>query len=100
MTVPSYQTTFVKMLDPDNREVISAAEERKYISERYSTLTEEQIGEIMETYDYLVESGESPNPEDHFSYIAAKYTISENVVKEVFDIQFDFLVSKGLAVKN
>ena len=89
------------MLDADNGEVvISAEEERKYISERYSKLTEEQIGEIMETYDDLVESGESPNPEDHFSYIADKCAISVNYVEDVFDIQFDFLVSKGLAVKN
>ena len=86
------------MLDADNGEVISTAEERKYISERYSKLTEEQIGEIMETYDDLVESGKSPNPEDHFSYIADKCEISVNYVEDVFYIHHAFLVSKGLAV--
>jgi hypothetical protein len=79
--------------------VIRAEEELDYIYQRYLTLTKEQIGNILEAYYDLV-SEESPNPEDHFSSIADICAISENIVKEVFDIQFDFLVSKGLAVKN
>ena len=78
---------------------ISDKEEIEYIFERYSKMTETHIVNILNTYYNLVKSGKSPNPEDHFSYIANKCTISVDFVKEVFDIQLDFLVSKGIAVK-
>jgi hypothetical protein len=87
------------MLHADNGEVvISAEEELEYISQRYSTLTKMQIDNILKAYYDLVESGESPNPEDYFSSIADICAISVNYVEDVFDIQFKFLVSKGIAV--
>ena len=77
--------------------MIRDKEEIEYIFERYMKMKETQIVNILNTYYNLVESEKSPNPEDHFSYIAKKCTVSVDFVKEVFDIQLDFLVSKGIA---
>ena len=82
------------------RILISDEEEEEYIFKRYSKITKTQIVNILNTYYNLVLYGKSPNPEDHFSYIAKECAISVDFVKEVFDIQLDFLVSKGIAVNN
>ena len=95
-----------RILISDNEEkelckcIIISDEEEEYIFKRYSKITNTQIVNILNTYYNLVLYEESPNPEDHFLYIAKECAISVDFVKEVFDIQLDFLVSKGIAVNN
>jgi len=96
--------TEIELLSPH---YISTEEELEYIT---STIKEEfgyitstiskQIEDIIELYHTEIDlHPELPNPENHFDKISIELNVNRCFVEYVFEIQFKFLVSKGLVFK-
>lgn len=76
--------------------IINAFDEIKYISSRYNILTKKQIAHIINTYYFLAKYTHKYNPEDHYNTIANVMNINNDTIIDIFNLQLEFLNSKGL----
>jgi hypothetical protein len=76
--------------------IISASDEIKYISSRYNIITKKQVAHIINTYYFLAEHTHMYNPEDHYNTIANIMNINNETIIDIFNLQLEFLNSKGL----
>ena len=76
--------------------IISASDEIKYVSSRYNTITKKQVAHIINMYYFLAEHTHKYNPEDHYNTIANIMNINNETIIDIFNLQLEFLNSKGL----
>jgi hypothetical protein len=75
---------------------IDGDEEIAYIIKKFKKIDKEKIIDIIELYYELIKNGSS-NPEDYYEYISNKLHIGKEYIKNIFDIQLEFLIEKGVA---
>lgn len=79
-----------------NYNIISVSDEIKYVSSRYNTITKKQVAHIINTYYFLAKYTYKYNPEDHYNTIANIMNINIDTIIDIFNLQLEFLNSKGL----
>lgn len=79
---------------------IDEDEEVEYIASRYKKVSEDLIRKILNYYYDKQSNGESSNPENYYDKIADKFNINVKTIEEIFDVQLEFLLSKGIATST
>ena len=67
-----------------------------YIAKKYNCLSKDIITIIIQMYYDRVQTTGFPNPHEHYDFIVNKLCIPYDIIIEIFDIQFDFLVQHGI----